>query len=174
MVQRDDITLRRPGGPAELLPRHRGEPGEVHPDRLRGSSGPREVGPAISVAHRLIGAQNAQIGTALVLIGLELKPAQIGGYRTSSAAQCKLRRVTGDMVTPRRRSPTRARRADFSHLIMSPARFPVLRTDPVPGTGLCRWSVSWPGAGADRPGARECCLAAAGAGCRGLAGPSTL
>jgi len=31
------------------------------------------------VAHRLIGAQNAQIGTALVLIGLELKPAQIGG-----------------------------------------------------------------------------------------------
>ena len=26
-------------------------------------------------AHRLIGAQNAQIGTALVLIGLELKPA---------------------------------------------------------------------------------------------------
>jgi hypothetical protein len=32
------------------------------------------------VAHRLIGAQNAQIGTALVLIGLELKPAQMGGY----------------------------------------------------------------------------------------------
>ena len=31
-----------------------------------------------------------------------------GGYRTSSATQCKLRRVTGEMVAPRRRSPNLA------------------------------------------------------------------
>ena len=31
--------------------------------------------------------------------------AQIGGYRTSSTTQCELRRVTGRMVAPRRRSP---------------------------------------------------------------------
>jgi hypothetical protein len=28
-----------------------------------------------------------------------------GGYRTSSDTQCKLRRVTGKTVAPRRRSP---------------------------------------------------------------------
>jgi hypothetical protein len=117
LVQRDDITLRRPGGPAELLPRHRGEPGEVHPDRLRGSSGPREVGPAISVAHRLIGAQNAQIGTALVLIGLELKPAQIGGYRVSD---------TVPFVTTRdrdsRHRAVRFRDAATAHVAVTAAR----------------------------------------------------
>ena len=34
--------------------------------------------------------------------------SQLGGYRTSSATQCKLRRVMGETAAPRRRSPNRA------------------------------------------------------------------
>jgi len=36
---------------------------------------------------------------------------RLGGYRTSSTTQCKLRRVTGGMVAPRRRSPNRRHRS---------------------------------------------------------------
>ena len=43
---------------------------------------------------RLVGAQNAQNRTASIVIGTELKSAQIGGYRVSSGAQRKLQRVT--------------------------------------------------------------------------------
>src|SRR5262249_57535348 len=59
----------------------------------------------------------------------------IGGYRTSSATQCKLRCVTGGMVAPCRRSPNRNVYRLSSHSLVAASRTTVMRLPGCINTG---------------------------------------
>jgi hypothetical protein len=65
--------------------------GDIQPAVMPGDAEPLVPGPPTSTS-----APNVQICASHVLIGIEPMSAHNGGYRTSSATQCKLRRVTGE------------------------------------------------------------------------------